>query len=131
MEALSLYFGELITLDTIIAKIDAVKREEVQETAEELFNEDRFATVIFHPNGNHEDDDKIIYLNTKTSDSNIAKTTVSISRRGKEIPGSPIRRLASLAEDRKKSGIHVYHLNIGQPDLPTAPEVFRSDSRVL
>jgi aspartate aminotransferase len=60
----------------------------------------------------------------KTSDSNIAKSTVSISRRGREMPGSPIRRLASLAEDRKKLGIHVYHLNIGQPDLPTAPEVF-------
>jgi aspartate aminotransferase len=61
----------------------------------------------------------------KTSDSNIANSTVSISRRGREMPGSPIRRLASLAEDRKKLGIHVYHLNIGQPDLPTAPEVFK------
>lgn len=46
-----LYFGELITLDTIIAKIDAVTRDEVQEIAEELFAEDRFATVIFHPDG--------------------------------------------------------------------------------
>ena len=49
-----LYFGELIALDTIIEKIDAVKQEDVQEIAEELFKEDRFATVIFHPNGNHE-----------------------------------------------------------------------------
>ncbi|MCX6121396.1 MAG: pitrilysin family protein [Ignavibacteriales bacterium] len=49
-----LYFGELISLDTIIHKIDAVTREEVQEIAEGLFKEDRFATVIFHPNGNHE-----------------------------------------------------------------------------
>ena len=49
-----LYFGELIALDTIIKKIDGVTREEVQETADELFREDRFATVIFHPNGNHE-----------------------------------------------------------------------------
>ena len=49
-----LYFGELIALDTIIKKIDEVTREEVQETADELFREDRFATVIFHPNGNHE-----------------------------------------------------------------------------
>jgi len=39
------------------------------------------------------------------------------------MPGSPIRKLAALAEGRKKSGIHVYHLNIGQPDLPTAPKV--------
>jgi predicted Zn-dependent peptidase len=49
-----LYFGELISLDTIINKIDAVTREEVQEIAEDLFKEDHFATVIFHPNGNHE-----------------------------------------------------------------------------
>jgi predicted Zn-dependent peptidase len=49
-----LYFGELITLDAIIAKIDAVKKDEVQEMAEGLFVEERFATVIFHPNGKHE-----------------------------------------------------------------------------
>jgi predicted Zn-dependent peptidase len=49
-----LYFGDLITLDTIIKKIDAVKNDEVQEIAERLFVEDRFATVIFHPNGKHE-----------------------------------------------------------------------------
>jgi predicted Zn-dependent peptidase len=49
-----LYFGELIALDTIIKKIDAVTREEVKEIAEELFKEDRFASVIFHTNGNHE-----------------------------------------------------------------------------
>jgi predicted Zn-dependent peptidase len=49
-----LYFGELISLDTIIHKIETVTREDVQEIAEGLFNEDRFATVIFHPNGNHE-----------------------------------------------------------------------------
>jgi aspartate aminotransferase len=62
----------------------------------------------------------------KPSDSHSAHTSVSISRRGKEIQGSPIRRLASLAEVRKKSGIQVYHLNIGQPDLPTPPEVFEA-----
>jgi predicted Zn-dependent peptidase len=49
-----LYFGELITLDAIIAKIDAVTKDEVQEMAEVLFVEDRFATVIFHPNEKHE-----------------------------------------------------------------------------
>ena len=60
----------------------------------------------------------------KTSDSHSVKTMVSISRRGKEIQGSPIRKLASIAEDRKRTGIHVYHLNIGQPDLPTPAAVF-------
>ena len=35
------------------------------------------------------------------------------------MPASPIRKLAPLADDAKKRGVHVYHLNIGQPDLPT------------
>lgn len=42
-----------------------------------------------------------------------------ISERGKSLPASPIRKLAPLAEQAKKKGIKVYHLNIGQPDLPT------------
>ena len=35
------------------------------------------------------------------------------------MPESPIRKLAPLAADAKKRGIKIYHLNIGQPDLPT------------
>ena len=35
------------------------------------------------------------------------------------MPASPIRKLAPLAEEAKKNGVKVYHLNIGQPDLPT------------
>ena len=42
-----------------------------------------------------------------------------ISVRGLEMPESPIRKLAPLAAAAKKRGIKVYHLNIGQPDLPT------------
>ena len=42
-----------------------------------------------------------------------------ISTRGQEMPESPIRKLAPLAQQAKERGIHVYHLNIGQPDLPT------------
>lgn len=42
-----------------------------------------------------------------------------ISQRGIEMPASPIRKLAPLAAAAKRRGIHVYHLNIGQPDLPT------------
>lgn len=38
------------------------------------------------------------------------------------MPESPIRKLVPYAEDAKKRGIQVYHLNIGQPDIPT-PEV--------
>ena len=42
-----------------------------------------------------------------------------ISVRGVEMPESPIRKLAPLAYAAKERGVHVYHLNIGQPDLPT------------
>ena len=42
-----------------------------------------------------------------------------ISQRGKEMPSSPIRKLTPLANEAKARGVKVYHLNIGQPDLPT------------
>mgnify|MGYP006386036119 CR=1 FL=1 len=45
-----------------------------------------------------------------------------ISIRGLEMPQSPIRKLAPFAAAAKARDIKVYHLNIGQPDLPT-PEV--------
>jgi len=46
----------------------------------------------------------------------------SISLKGKNMPESPIRKLVPYAENAKKKGIKVYHLNIGQPDIKT-PEV--------
>ena len=46
----------------------------------------------------------------------------SISVRGTQMPSSPIRKLTPLADEAKRRGIRVYHLNIGQPDLPTPPE---------
>lgn len=42
-----------------------------------------------------------------------------ISERGMQMPSSPIRKLTPLANEAKARGIKVYHLNIGQPDLPT------------
>ena len=45
-----------------------------------------------------------------------------ISEKGKKMPASPIRKLVPFAEEAKKRGIKVYHLNIGQPDIHT-PEV--------
>ncbi|GAO42913.1 pyridoxal phosphate-dependent aminotransferase [Flavihumibacter petaseus] len=42
-----------------------------------------------------------------------------ISKRGQEMPPSPIRKLVPFAEAAKKKGIKVYHLNIGQPDIET------------
>ena len=50
----------------------------------------------------------------------------TISSKGKAIPVSPIRELISCAEAAKKRGVHVFHLNIGQPDLQTAPEVLQA-----
>lgn len=44
------------------------------------------------------------------------------SIRGQQMPESPIRKLAPLAEKAKARGVKVFHLNIGQPDLQT-PEV--------
>jgi len=46
----------------------------------------------------------------------------TVSERGMIMPDSPIRKLAPLAQKAKEKGIKVYHLNIGQPDLPTPPE---------
>lgn len=45
-----------------------------------------------------------------------------ISQKGVLMPQSPIRKLVPYAEQAKKEGVNVYHLNIGQPDIKT-PEV--------
>jgi len=45
-----------------------------------------------------------------------------ISEKGRLMPASPIRKLVPFAEEAKRKGRKVYHLNIGQPDIPT-PEV--------
>jgi aspartate aminotransferase len=42
-----------------------------------------------------------------------------ISIKGQEMPQSPIRKLVPFSEAAKKAGKHVYHLNIGQPDIAT------------
>lgn len=47
----------------------------------------------------------------------------NISARSQAAPASPIRRLYPLAVEAKRKGKKVYHLNIGQPDIPT-PESF-------
>ncbi|MCX6325345.1 MAG: pyridoxal phosphate-dependent aminotransferase [Bacteroidia bacterium] len=46
----------------------------------------------------------------------------AISDKGKAMPSSPIRKLVPYSEEAKRKGRKVYHLNIGQPDIPT-PEV--------
>ncbi|SDW78729.1 aspartate aminotransferase [Lutibacter oricola] len=42
-----------------------------------------------------------------------------ISNKGFKMPESPIRKLVPYAENAKKKGIEVFHLNIGQPDIKT------------
>jgi len=42
-----------------------------------------------------------------------------ISSKGQLMPSSPIRKLVPYAEEAKKNGIKVIHLNIGQPDIKT------------
>lgn len=54
----------------------------------------------------------------------IEKNTVRISNRAKEMQASPIRKLYPYAVEAKKKGITVYHLNIGQPDVPTPRQIF-------
>ncbi|MBC7421901.1 MAG: pyridoxal phosphate-dependent aminotransferase, partial [Ferruginibacter sp.] len=60
---------------------------------------------------------------------------LTISNRGETMPASPIRKLVPFAEAAKKRGTKVYHLNIGQPDIETPPQVLdavrNSDFKVL
>lgn len=46
------------------------------------------------------------------------------------MPASPIRKLAHLSEEAKRRGVKVFHLNIGQPDLPSPTEAFDALSQI-
>jgi aspartate aminotransferase len=46
-----------------------------------------------------------------------------ISDRGREMPASPIRKLVPFAEAARQKGVKIYHLNIGQPDIETPPQI--------
>lgn len=48
----------------------------------------------------------------------------SISGRAQTVQASPIRKLKPLADQAKRAGKRIYHLNIGQPDIPTPKEYF-------
>jgi aspartate aminotransferase len=41
------------------------------------------------------------------------------SAKAASMPASPIRKLVPFAEAAKQQGTHIYHLNIGQPDIET------------
>ena len=49
-----------------------------------------------------------------------------ISIKGKLMPESPIRKLVPYAEDAKKRGVEVFHLNIGQPDIETPAQAIEA-----
>lgn len=49
-------------------------------------------------------------------------TPPHLSTRANDMPPSPIRKLVPFADEAKKKGVKIYHLNIGQPDIPTPPE---------
>ncbi|WP_299611057.1 pyridoxal phosphate-dependent aminotransferase [uncultured Aquimarina sp.] len=49
-----------------------------------------------------------------------------ISSKGKAMPESPIRKLAPFAEKAVKEGKHIFHLNIGQPDIKTPIEAMKA-----
>ncbi|HRJ97729.1 MAG TPA: hypothetical protein PLL78_13695, partial [Fimbriimonadaceae bacterium] len=42
------------------------------------------------------------------------------------MPASPIRRLVPFAEAAKARGTHIYHLNIGQPDVESPAEFWKA-----
>lgn len=60
---------------------------------------------------------------------------MDISQRGLDIQESPIRKLKPFADRAKEQGIHVYFVNIGQPDIPTPQPVWdelkQFDEKVL
>ena len=62
----------------------------------------------------------------------MTERTLQISKRGEQMPASPIRKLAPLAYAAEDEGVKIYRLNIGQPDLPTpqkALDVLKSIDR--
>lgn len=55
---------------------------------------------------------------------------MKISRNSQAMEFSPIRKFSPIATEVKKSGVKVYHLNIGQPDVKT-PECFMDAVRAF
>ncbi|MGB0862101.1 MAG: pyridoxal phosphate-dependent aminotransferase [Saprospiraceae bacterium] len=49
-----------------------------------------------------------------------------LSNRGTSMPASPIRKLVPFAEQAKRNGKKIYHLNIGQPDIKTPPSAIQA-----
>ena len=55
------------------------------------------------------------------------KTIIPVlSQKGKDLPESPIRKLVQFAVQAKAQGTHVFHLNIGQPDIASPKEAIEA-----
>ncbi|MDC7247228.1 MAG: aminotransferase class I/II-fold pyridoxal phosphate-dependent enzyme, partial [Sphaerochaetaceae bacterium] len=54
---------------------------------------------------------------------------MKLSKRISSFQASPIRRLVPFSNEAAEKGIHVYHLNIGQPDIQTPPQVIEAIRR--
>jgi len=52
-------------------------------------------------------------------DNPMSRMSNSISRRAGDLPDSTVRLLQKYADEAKERGVHIYHLNIGQPDIET------------
>ncbi|MEW5873916.1 MAG: pyridoxal phosphate-dependent aminotransferase [Candidatus Zixiibacteriota bacterium] len=63
-------------------------------------------------------------MSISTPPREMADTYPRLARRASAIPPSPIRKLVDVANAARERGIKVYHLNIGQPDVPTPPAFF-------
>lgn len=67
-----------------------------------------------------------LYTKTQLLVSSYLCDMLTISKRGEQMPASPIRKLVPYAEAAKRKGINVYHLNIGQPDIETPPAIMNA-----
>jgi aspartate aminotransferase len=60
---------------------------------------------------------------------------MNVSKRGREIQASPIRKFKPFADKAQEQGIHIYFLNIGQPDIvtpqPVQNAIHRFDEKIL
>lgn len=53
-----------------------------------------------------------------------------VSKRSVSMLSSPIRKLSIYANEAKKKGIKIYHLNIGQPDIQTLPALTQALKKI-
>ena len=51
---------------------------------------------------------------------------MKLSQRAQRIQESPIRKLKPYADQAEINGLKIYYLNIGQPDIPTPPEIMEA-----